>query len=80
MTAEERLGNVKAELENLMNLNYQHYLQTKENHDNFQERVEAYYSFIQYHGLWSKCLDPKNVIDKQELEKWEIMVENMLNN
>ena len=82
-TAEERLGKVKSELENLMNLHCQEYLKAHElylsdgNAVNLKDSVDWYYKFVSYYSLWSMCLDPMNVIDARDLDLWKMKLKNL---
>lgn len=76
MTAEERLGKVKSELENLMNLTYNETLNSKE--IGYTLDFDNYYQLlIDYFTLWSKCLDPFNVIDARDLDIWKMKLKNL---
>lgn len=75
MTAEERLGSVRATLELNMETYYHgltNYRISGENEANVKLLLKETFD------IWRKCLDPKNVIDNQELEKWSMLVEPVL--
>jgi hypothetical protein len=78
ITPEERLGNVRTDLEKLMSLTYDEALNSKEmgyTHDS----ILHYQLLIGYFTLWSKCIDPDNVIDVHNFNMWDFKIKILKN-
>lgn len=77
-SSEYRLGELRKELQNMMSLYYNLCKNMKNNSKNASQNIQdikeyskELYQFISLHSLWSRCLDPNNVIDQRDIEIWE---------